>query len=307
MGETFAIISMSLFSMANIAIIRGFDGKTRSAGAFLSILITFGLSLSIWVGAGLHNGRSFMESVEGSAIAWFALAGVLTMFIGRVFLYASIQHLGAFRASAIKRLNPFFSVLLGVLLLGESVNGRLLAGMALICASFYVLVRQTLAADAPAGQEGAGQTALGRLRNLGYFYGPVSALAYASGYVARKEGLSIVPDAALGTMVGALTGIIVYVIASAFITSYRNDVRQTFSVLNSWLLLAGIFSSFGQICYFVALSYSTISKIALITSMEVFTTMFFSTVVFRSKEKLTADVVVAGCLGVLGTVLVILD
>lgn len=303
MGAAFAILSMTLFSIANIAVIRGFDGKTRSGGAFLSIVITFLLSLVIWVGARLHNGWS---SIAAGGIVWFAVAGILTIFIGRVFLYASIQHLGAVKASAIKRLNPFFSVLLGVLLLGESLNGTLTAGMALICVSFYVLIRPTL----KRGQSGAEEQspgALERLKNLGYLYGPVSAFAYASGYVARKEGLLILPDAALGTTVGALTGIIVFVMMSRFVASYRDDIRQTFTIFSPWLLFAGIAASLGQLFYFVALSHSSISKIALITSMEVFVTMFLSIFVFRDKEKLTAGVVLAACLGVLGTVLVILD
>lgn len=295
---------MALFSTANITIIRGFDGKTRSGGAFLSIIITFVLSFAIWTALGLRNGWS---PINRTAVTWFVVAGILTIFIGRVFLYASIQHLGAVRASAIKRLNPFFSVLLGVVLLGESVNGKLMVGMALICTSFVVLVRQTLKTTHQQDREVARQGALDRIVNLGYLYGPVSAFAYASGYVARKQGLLILPDAALGTMVGALSGIVVFVVTSRFIGSYRDDLRQTFTVFNPWLLLAGILSSLGQLCYFVALSHSSISRIALITSMEVFVTIFLSTAVFRSKEKITIDVVVAGSLGVLGTVFVILD
>lgn len=304
MGATFAILSTTLFATANIAIIRGFDGKTRSGGAFVSIVITFVLSFAIWAIAGLHSGWS---PITGTAVAWFALAGVLTIFFGRVFLYASIQHLGAVRASAIKRLNPFFSVLLGVLLLGESLTGGLLAGMGLICASFYVLVRQTLRSEPPQDGETDRPGALERLKNLGYLYGPISAFAYASGYVARKQGLLILPDAALGTTLGALTGIVVFTAASGFSSSYRNDIRQTFTSLSPWLLLAGVLNSLGQLSYFVALNHSSISKIALITSMEVFVTMFLSIVVFRSKEKLTRDVVVAAFLGVAGTIFVILD
>lgn len=295
---------MTLFATANIAIIRGFDGRTRSGGAFVSIVITFMLSFTIWGLAGLRNGWS---PITGAAVAWFALAGVLTIVFGRVFLYASIQHLGAVKASAIKRLNPFFSVLLGVLLLGESLNRGLLTGMALICLSFYVLVRQTLRAEPPREGDTDGPSSLARLKNLGYLYGPVSAFAYAAGYVARKQGLLILPDAALGTMLGAVTGIVVFVAASRFASSYREDIRQTFATLNPWLLLAGVLSSLGQLSYFVALSHSSISKIALITSMEVFVTMFLSVVVFRSKEKLSRDVIAAAVLAVAGTVLVILQ
>ena len=294
---------MTLFSTANISIIRGHDGKTRSGGAFLSILVTFLLSLVIWLILGARNG---WPSFDRPAIAWFVLAGVFTTFLGRVFLYASIQHLGAIRASAVKRLNPFFSVLLGIALLGESVSGPMMVGMVLICTSFVVLVRQSIKAVGNTEAQGETRSAFERLRNLGYLYGPVSAFAYASGYVARKQGLTILPDAAFGTMVGALTGIVFFLIVSCFIENYRADLRKTFTVFNPWFLLAGVLASLGQICYFLALSFSSISKIALITSMEVFVTVFLSVVVFRSRENLTIDIFVAAGLGVLGTAFVIL-
>src|SRR5690606_36328987 len=118
--------------------------------------------------------------MNGAAIAWFALAGVLTIFIGRVFLYASIQHLGAVRASAIKRLNPFFSVLLGVVLLGDRLDGPMLAGMALISLSFAVLVLQSLQTAPNNPEPVTEQSAFDQIVNLGYFYGPVSVFAYAA-------------------------------------------------------------------------------------------------------------------------------
>jgi drug/metabolite transporter (DMT)-like permease len=302
-GVTFAILSMTFFSSANIAINRGYDGKTRSAGVFLSIVITFLLSAAIWTYFGLREG---WPPFNRDAVAWFALAGLLTMFFGRVFVYQSIQYLGAVRASAIKRLNPFFSVLLGVMLLGERVSGPMMLGMALICTSFAVLIHQSLKSAPEKVQHGVKHSRLDRIINLGYLYGPISAFAYALGYVARKQGLLIVPDAALGTMIGAMTGIFVYIIVSRFIKGYRDDLRKTFTVFNPWLLAAGIFSSLGQLSYFVSLTYIGISKIALITSMEVFATMFLSVAVFRSRVKMTTDVLVAGGLGVLGTAFVIL-
>jgi len=302
-GELFAVLSMSLFALTNIAVARGHDGKSRSSGAFLSISITFLVSTTIWVLASLRNG---WPELNATGIKWFAVSGFLTVFIGRVFVYASIQHLGAIRASAIKRLNPFFAVLLGVLLLGETISGPMLVGMVLIVMSFGVLVRQAVFLAEEDSRHVIKQSAFDRFLNLGYLYGPVSAFAYALGYVARKQGMVILPDAAFGTLVGALSGIVFFVITSGFIKSYRDDLVRTFTVFNKWFLMAGVLSSFGQICYFAALKYIGISKIALITSMEVFVTMILSTVVFLSKEKLTTDVIVAACLGFVGTVFVIL-
>ena len=303
MGEFFAVTSMTFFAMTNIAVVRGHDGKSRSSGAFLSILITFLLAFLIWL---VSSVRQDWPPISREAMAWFAGSGVLTIFIGRVFVYASIQHLGAIRASAVKRLNPFFAVLLGVLVLGESVSGPMLVGMGLIVMSFAVLVRQAvfMADDDPSAPK---QSAFDRFVNLGYLYGPVSALAYATGYIARKQGMTLHPDAALGTALGALTGIVCFLFASGFIRSYREDLIRTFTTFNPWFLLAGVFSSLGQIAYFAALKYIGISKIALIVSMEVFMTMILSTLVFLNKEKLTADVIIAAILGFLGTVFVILN
>ena len=303
MGEALAILSMTMFAMTNIAIVRGYDGKSRSSGAFLSIVITFLMSTVIWMIMVLRNG---WPDVNATVVAWFALGGFLTIFVGRVFLYASIQHLGAVKASAVKRLNPFFSVLLGVLILGETISLPMLAGMLLIVLSFAVLVRQAVFFTGRESLRVGKQSAFDRFLNLGYLYGPVSALAYAAGYVARKQGMMVLADSALGTMIGALTGIIFFVITSGFINSYRDDLRKTFTVFNKWFLMAGCLSTFGQIAYFTALNYIGISKIALITSMEVFVTMILSTFIFVSKEKLTVDVIVAAGLGFLGTAFVIL-
>ena len=302
MGEGLAILSMTMFALTNLAILRGHDGKSRSSGAFLSMIITFLMSTLIWLIMVLRDG---WPELNATAVAWFALGGFLTIYVGRVLLYASIQHLGAIKASAVKRLNPFFSVLLAVLILGERISMPMMIGMLLIVMSFAVLVRQALfvANDDHSGTQV--QNVFDRLLNLGYLFGPVSAFAYAAGYVARKQGMMVLPDSALGTMIGAFTGIVFFLLTSRFVDSYRDDVRKTFTVFNKWFLMAGCLSTFGQIAYFTALNFIGITKIALITSVEVFMTMILSAVVFQKREELTADIYIAAGLGFLGTVFII--
>lgn len=303
MGEIFAILSMTLFSVANVTINRGFDGRSRSQGAFLSIIMTSGLSAIIWLALGIYDG---FPAVSLTAVAWFALAGLLTMMIGRVFLYASIQSVGAVRGSAIKRLNPVFSVLLGVLILGETLSAGGVAGMILIFSSFGVLVWSSLRAAPSQDTHAPPRSTFGHLADLGYLFGPVSALAYATGYVVRKQGLIVMPDAVFGTMVGAIAGSAAFLAAALASERYRSDVVSAFTVFNPWLTVAGVTSTFGQICYFVALKYATVSKIALITSMEVFLTMFLTWFLFRGGIVVSRDVVAAAVLGVIGTALIIL-
>lgn len=305
MGELLALISATCFAAANVTITRGAGARAQDNGAFLSILLTMVLAGIVWIFTSLRDG---WPVVTPASLFWFAAAGVLTMFIGRVFLYASVQHLGAVRASAVKRLNPVFSVFLGVLVLGESLDLLTLIGMALIFSSFGVLVRQSLVAQAAKASPGSGGEPVSwktTLRNLGFFYGPISALAYAFGYVARKQGLMLTPDPALGTMVGSVVGAIFFVLAAQFIASYKDALRSALTTVNPWLFAAGVLSSVGQLLFFLAISHTSISRVALITSMEVFVTIFLSVVFFRKREQLSPSTLLAAALGVAGTILII--
>ena len=302
MGEICALISAACFAASNVTIARGADGHARDNGAFLSIVLTAliaGLAALIF-----RPDAGHVHTTAG--VAWFVASGVLTIFVGRVFLYASVQHLGAVRASAVKRLNPVFSVLLGVTLLGEPVGASMAAGMILIFVSFGILARQSwLGRHDVAPDLGAPRRFFGALGNLGYFYGPVSALAYATGYLARKQGLIAMPDPNFGTFLGAVAGAVTFLLAALFIDSYRDAVRGTFGAFKPWLIAAGVMSSFGQLLSFVALNHSTISRVALITSMEVIFTMLLSVWLLGSREPLTRPTIVAALLSVVGAGLVI--
>lgn len=305
MGEFFALLSAFCFATANVTITKGSMPSNADNGAFLSILLTAGIA-SI---AMLASGSTFAaESLNIPGLAWFALGGVLTAFVGRVFLFASVQSLGAMRASTVKRLNPFFAVILGVLVLGESMGGWMIPGMALIFISFLFLARDSWRGSGAIGSVAGTETATmsSRLFDLGLVYGPISAFAYALGYLARKQGLNYIPDPLLGTAVGALAGIGAYVLASLAIPAYRTAIVNAFTRVNPWFYFTGTLASFGQLCYFVALSHSTVSRVALISSMEVFITIFLSLWIFRTREQLTTNTLIAACLGVAGTGLILL-
>jgi uncharacterized membrane protein len=297
MGELYALASALCFGFSNVAIMRGAPRGAADNGAFLSLLLTAAISGTGWLLMGSLRG---FAPITGIGVLWLAGAGVFTAFIGRVFLYASVQHLGAVRATAIKRMNPFFAVLLGMLVLGETLSGGAGWGLVLILLSFAVLIHAQLRTSASGGaQVGAWR----RLFNLGYMYGPVSALGYGLGYLMRKAGLHDTPDPLFGAMVGTLVGVLLFLIAGRFSTSYRLAVQGTFRRANPWLYAAGTAASFGQIFYFAALNVSPMSRVALITSLEAFITMGLSLAFFG--ERLSPLVLLATLLAVAGAVLLL--
>jgi len=298
LGDALAIASASCFAVSNVTIARGARPEAEDNGAFVSLLITVAISAAGWILLGLMRG---FVPVTTRALLWFAGAGVLTAYVGRVFFYASVQHLGAMRSSTMKRLNPFFAVMLGVLVLGETLTAGMVVGLLLIMASFAALV---VGARKPAANE-SHETLGRRILSVGYIYGPVSALGYASGYLLRKMGLAEAHDALLGAMVGCLVGAVLFVATAAFNKDYRRAVRTTFLRPNPWLMGAGVMSSFGQILYFAALNVNPMSRVALITSMEVFATLFLGFAFLRKSETLTPALLLAAGLGVAGTAIII--
>ena len=293
-GDLFAIASAACFAAANITIVRGAAPGDDDNGAFLSLLVTAAIAGAGWLLVGATSG---FEPVTAAAIAWFAAAGIFTSFIGRVFMYASIQRLGAMRGSALKRFNPFFAVLLGVLVLGETLSGGMLGGMALILASFALLVYGSLTQrglDPEAPRHGAG-----------YALGILSGLGYATGYLFRKMGLADAPDPWLGAAIGSLFGAFLFAVTALFNARYARALRAAWRRPNPWLLWAGILSSFGQVFYFAALGSSAISRVALIVSMEVFITLALGALFLRKHETLTFPVASAAVLGVAGTALIL--
>lgn len=309
MGSLFALISALGFSAANIMVRKGTTVSSKNNGAFLSMVITALLSGLIFVGIGLSKGWPL---VSWKAIVWFCLAGILTTFLGRNLLYTSIQLLGSVRASALKRLNPFFAVLFGVGLLHEPITFALILGLLLILSGLVLLIFENnkknnikhnneVSASSELKTEPIRKPATFlKIISVSYIYGIASSICYAMGYVVRKVGLSETNEPFFGTLLGAGVGILVYLVFALFKEKYRISVQMSFKKFQFWLILAGTSTSLGQIFYFLALSKSEISKVALITSVEVVFTIILSAIFLKKTEDLNRNVILACILSMVG-------
>ena len=295
LGDAFTVASSFFFAASNILVAQGNRDAREDNGAFVSLLITAGISGVLWLAFGALRG---FEPVTWRAIAWFCGAGAFTAFVGRVFFYHAIEKLGAMRSSTMKRLIPFFAVMLGVGVLGERLTPGMVAGMALILASFVLLVGGARGTKSPPGGKGGGL-------NAGYIYGPVSALGYATGYLLRKMGLAEAHDALLGASVGCIAGAVLFAATGLFSDAYARAVRATFRRPSGWLLAGGTAATFGQVFYFAALNENAMARVALVSSSEVFITLLLGWIFLRRRETLNLPLVAAAVLGFAGAALVI--
>ena len=295
LGDGFTVASSFFFAASNILVAQGNREAREDNGAFVSLLITAGISGALWLAVGVARG---FEPVTWRALAWFCGAGAFTAFIGRVFFYHAIEKLGAMRSSTMKRLIPFFAVMLGVGVLGERLTAGMVAGLLLILASFAMLLGGARGTRAEPGRKGGGL-------NAGYVYGPVSALGYATGYLLRKMGLAEAHDALLGASVGCIAGAALFAATGLVSERYARAVRATFQRPSGWLLAGGTAATFGQVFYFAALNENPMARVALVSSSEVFITLLLGWIFLRRRESLTRSVVLAAVLGFAGAALVI--
>jgi len=302
LGEALAASSAILFSLSNVTIALG-TRKTQGKGAngaLLSVFISAGLAACMWPFIGLPL-DSFPDAPERmSAMGWFIVAGILATFLGRDLLYKSIQGLGVVQAAAVKRLNPFFSTLLALVVLGEVISPKAGGGIALIALSFGLIIRESLMRanrnTGPVDKDGP--------RLVDYLFGPGSALAYAFAYIARKFGLLHVADPVLGTLVGAVAGIACYYIAGIFSRRYRSSALGVFSTANRWQVMAGVFMSLGQMAQFGSLQFAEVSRVVMITSSEIFISIFLSVYVFRLEKTPSTTTFVAAIAAMFGVMLI---
>ncbi len=297
-GALLAIASATSFAFANNFISRT-TASGGDKGVTFSVLVTMAISALLWLV--LERG-SDAPPPPGQGLAGFALfavAGVLAMVFGRTLVFTSIRRLGVSRSTAVKRLNPFFSVLLAATLLGEVITGTDLAGMAAIAVAFAVLVRDSLVRR-------------GALESLApppaaYLFGVFGSLAYAGAYVARKAGLDLWPAPALGTFLSATTGFAAFAVLALFLPGYRAKFTGMFRHLDRWILAASVMVSLGQIFLFAALAHADVSTVVMIASLEIFVSIVLSVAVFRSEPVPGLPVLLAAGLAMTGVLLVALE
>jgi drug/metabolite transporter (DMT)-like permease len=308
-GEAFALLAAVFFAGSGVAVAKGVahGGRHGDHGALLSILITVIMAAAIWLATSDGGAVAGSGSALYWGIWWFAVSGVLTVFLGRTLLYQSIASVGAIRASMLLRLNPFFSVLLAAVILGEAISGTAGSGMLLILLSFGLLLQRTFGRASAEGARPPTHDAgslPARPSPLDYAYGPASAFSYALGNVARKHALIIVPDSNFGTLISALAGLVSFAVSALFVPRYRVAFLGIFRKTSRWQVAAGICASAGQLSQFAAIKHIEVSRAVMISSAEIFLSMFLAIYVLRTEARPDAPTLLAAAMAMLGVVLV---
>lgn len=303
-ADWIALTAAACWGTASICVAQGTARQSTDNGAFISILLTMLLAAAVWWSRG-SGWRP--QLLDFAGLAWFVVAGTLTIFLGRVLFHSSVQMLGAVRSTSIKRMTPLFTVVMGLVLLEERLQLSDVLGIVMIFGGFAMLINEDRRRGQGVGAyvkpaKSVGQSWI----SLGIVYGALSALSYALGNVARKFGLAHIPDPAWGALIGAMTGVALYLLAALRWRSFRAAVTSSLKLFNMWLWIAGVLASLGQILYFFAIDMGSLTRATIIVSMDVFVTILIAGLLFGKRERINASVVLASLLGVFGALCIFL-
>ena len=300
-GQICALASALSFALASIAISSNKRRRLPNDGAFLSVVMTVGVSLVLFLvfeGGALP---SFDDPRLFEGVLWFCVAGLFAMVFGRTLVFRSIGLLGVTRGTTVKKLNPFFSILLAVIILGETLIWEEMLGIFALALAIVLLI-----SDKSRKYEHEAENASKNWTMVAPLYIPgiLSCLAYAVSYIARKNGLITLGTPAFGTLVSAMAGIIFYLILAVPFESYRKFVVEGVRNIAPITLAIGASMSIGQVLFFAALTYEELSTVVMIGSLETFIAIFLSVAIFRLEIRPSVKQLVAAGLASTGVSLV---
>ncbi len=293
-GLVFAILVAVSFGASDIFVRRGMlkTGESYTA-VFIGLLIgiiLFPLMISF------NAEWEKVWSLSSQEIGLLVGAGVIHYIGGRFLYYAGVRLIGANKGSAISKTDILTAVVLGIVILNESLSSSLMLGVLFILPGVILVSVEKRAAGAGGESKAPANQLKGIISCLvaGLFWG-------ASGVLIRP---------AVSEIGSPFVGVFVSYIAAALIMAgllFRRQQRGHLVKLNRSALvpmaIAGVLTSVANFFRYSALSYSPVSLVRPIENTAILYLLLFSFLFNRKIEVFTPKVIIGMLLVVTGTVI----
>ncbi|MGH2554652.1 MAG: EamA family transporter [Actinomycetota bacterium] len=326
-GVALALVSALSFAVTNVLMRKVLRRVALDQATFVVIVLStlaLGFPFAVQVVS-----ESFPE-VPLFAWLWFCASGILGLGLGSVTLFASIRHIGAARAGAIKNVAPVVSVSAAIWLLGERPTILGAAGMTTVGIGLYVLVhetfRETRRSEGPGNAPRDRQVRRGdrlaeqgvfaagaavpppfmRPRTAGTLLGILSAVFLGGSQALRKAGIQHMGDALLGAFIASVSALVAYSGSLLARRRFGTVVRRASTSFPRDLWLAGGTAGLGLVAFFAAVAMVPVSYVSVVASSEALFTLTLSAGLSRYREVVTGGVWVAASLIMIGAVLMAL-
>ena len=313
-------MSLGIILALGAAVSFGFNGATvrrgvATAAASQGLYVTVLGGTVLFVLAAVLSGQLFRAGEVAARDYGFLVAGgVVHILVGRYCNYRAIAAMGANRAGPVVGMSTLMSVLIALAFLGETVDVRIAAGIALVMVGPVLIARRpmpmalrTSVAPAPGAAHPAAVADHPDLPNLleGYVFGVAAAVLWGVGPVLMRAGLE-------ATGLGILGGLVTYSAASAalvLVLAVPGQMARATDLDRSamrWFVLSAVNSFVANVFRFSALALAPVTVVVPMIRTFVLFQVAFNFAINRSLESFEPRILVAIGVSATGAVLLTL-
>ena len=283
-GILLALISAAVSGLAVVIV-----GKhSKKSNAFnVSLLISFIGLVIIWP---LAAALTDFTGANFEGILLFAVGGIMTPGLVRLFYYSGLKKLGPSVNSSIFSVYPIYSSLLAVFFLSEFLTLENWIGVIAVAIGVIFVEMNS--------RENNGNKSV--LRS--WFFPLLGGLTLGISAIIRKTALNLFNAPVFGIAVAYSFSFLPYILILAFHKPTRSSISLKRDMRLFWV--AGVGQALAWIFSFYALSLETVSVVTPLLSIEPLFVGVFAYLYLREQEHLSLKLVGSIILTVLGVVLV---
>jgi len=275
-----ALASALCSAASTILISRGLMRYGPYTGAWVNLVVG---TTCVWIAVLLGGGVGH-PTVAG--ITYFALAGLIGTFGGRLLRFISIETVGASLSAALINLSPLIASVLAIIVLGEQVTAPIVVGTLVIVAGTTLL---------SAGGRSTGVRLVALLLPL------TSAACFGAVAILRKIGLMGMTPV-FGFAVNVTAALVAY---TAFLVASRQTALMMCRGRSLvYFMIAGVAENVGVFLLLEGLSLGTVSVVAPLASVSPIFVLALSFFFLRGIDMLNRRIVVGTLLIVAGVYLI---
>ena len=305
MGQLFALLFGASYGLSNVFASKAVENNEtdKFTGQYITLLINSIINIIVFVVYLIFNTKI---TINFPGVLFFSIAGFLNSFLSRGIFLTAIPYIGVSRAGIFKITSPMFAIIGGVVILNETLNGKVLIGVIVIISGILFISLETMRknqADKSSVLNVA--SSIISIPRKGIILGLLSGFLLGTGNVFRKIGINYIPSSILGVTLGSLVAFFSIVIFQV-IRGKSKELLNATKNMNRDYFISGVFSSIALYCIFLALKYIPVSYANSIGASESLFTMFWSLIICGNKEILTIRTLIGAIIVITGiTILMI--
>ena len=314
LGGFIALLSAATFALNNASVRRGvLSGSVLQA---MAITVPIGLPISFLVALATGS-LAAVAGFSSRALLALSLSGIMHFVWGRYCNYRATRAIGTNLVAPIQQINLIFTLLLAIVILGETLTPLRALGIALVLLGPTFTLRERKPArkaetmqnsERAAGLSIAGHPAFRPSYAEGYFWALMSATGYGLSPILVRiglEGKGLAVSVA-GNLVASLAAVTVMAV---FLLPPR-QLRHALAVGREpakWFTLSGILVAISQLFLYMAMSIAPVTVVSPINRLSILFRLYFSRILNPKHEVFGGKVVLGTVVSLAGAVVLSLS